>query len=82
MKEKKWFIGTLIGIVSILLLLVAMVCVIDPYFHYHASIEGVSYRLGNQRYINDGIARHYDYDAIIIGTSMTENFMKIGRAHV
>jgi len=28
-----------------------------------------------QRYQNPGLARNYDYDTIIIGTSMTENFM-------
>jgi len=28
-----------------------------------------------QRYQNPGLAKHYDYDTIIIGTSMTENFL-------
>lgn len=30
--------------------------------------------LNNQRYQNDGIIKHFDYDAVITGTSMTENF--------
>ena len=30
--------------------------------------------LDNERYQNDGIIRHFEYDAIITGTSMTENF--------
>jgi hypothetical protein len=48
--------------------------VIDPYFHYHAPIEGISYILNNERTQNDGILRHFDYDALITGTSMSENF--------
>lgn len=48
--------------------------VVDPYFHYHKPLNILKYRLGNQRYINDGIIRNFDYDSIIIGTSMTENF--------
>ena len=47
---------------------------IDPYWHFHEPQEGITYRLGNGRYMNDGILRHYDYNAVIIGTSMCENF--------
>ena len=71
---KKWFIGVIAGILTILALIAGLVLFIDPYFHFHGPISGISYRLGNQRYMNDGIARNYDYDAVIIGTSMTENF--------
>ena len=28
-----------------------------------------------QRYQNDGIVKNFDYDAMIVGTSMTENFL-------
>lgn len=48
--------------------------VIDPFFHYHAPIEGMSYTLDDERYQNNGIVRHFTYDAMITGTSMTENF--------
>jgi len=47
---------------------------IDPFFHYHAPIAGMSYTLDDERYQNDGIVKHFDYDALITGTSMTENF--------
>lgn len=46
----------------------------DPFFHYHKPIEGLSYCLDDERYINDGIERHFSYDAIITGTSMAANF--------
>ena len=51
-----------------------MTIVIDPYFHYHKPLSGLQYPINNQRYQNDGIIKHFDYDAIITGSSMTENF--------
>lgn len=73
-KQKRWFLGTLAGIITILLLILAVMLVVDPYFHYHKPVEGMSYRLYSERYINDGIARNFEYDAIITGTSMNQNF--------
>lgn len=71
---KRWFkkcIGMLLGALVAVALIVV---IIDPYFHYHKPFSFLSYRLYEERYINDGIARHFDYDAIIIGTSMAQNF--------
>lgn len=48
--------------------------IIDPLFHYHAPLKGVSYTMDDERYQNNGIVKHFDYDAMITGTSMTENF--------
>lgn len=76
MKEispKKW------GICALLLLAVLIggtaliTIIVDPYFHYHAPLDGIHYRLYEQRYINDGITRHFEYDAIVIGNSLSEN---------
>ena len=48
---------------------------IDPYFHYHKPYtDSYYYDLNNQRSQNDGISKHFDYNALITGTSMTENF--------
>lgn len=52
----------------------AVTVIIDPYFHYHKPMEGISYRLYEERYTNDGIARNFDYDTIVTGTSMNQNF--------
>ena len=48
----------------------------DPMFHYHAPFEGQSYELdvNDERYVSTGIARHFDYDSIICGSSVNENF--------
>lgn len=48
--------------------------VVDPLFHYHAPLNGMSYSLNDERYQNNGIVKHFTYDAMITGTSMTENF--------
>lgn len=47
----------------------------DPFFHYHGP-SGSNYHLDGKyaRYYNDGILNHFDYDAIILGTSMCNNF--------
>ena len=64
-----------IGLVLVLLTAIGIpTALIDPFFHYHAPRDGLTYPLNNQRYQNDGIVRHFDYDALITGTSMTENF--------
>ena len=72
--SKKWVTNTTLMLLFMLLFVVAVNIFIDPYFHYHAPVNEISYRIYDQRYQNDGILKHFDYDAIIIGTSMTENF--------
>ena len=74
MTEKKFFKINIFGIILILFLTAIAMIIIDPYFHYHKPLSFLSYRLGNQRYINNGIVKHFDYNAVITGTSMTENF--------
>ena len=71
---KKWFCKCIITAVIFLTLIAGLMIVVDPYFHYHKPLSFLSYRLYEERYINDGIARNFDYDAIITGTSMSQNF--------
>lgn len=74
MKERKWFYGTILYLLACLIMFALITVVTDPYFHFHPPIKGTAYRLYEERYINDGIARHFEYNAIITGTSMTQNF--------
>ncbi len=74
MKSKHFFLGAVCICLSAVILLAVPTLYIDPFFHFHPPVEGVSYRLANERYQNDGILRHFSYDAVIIGTSMTQNF--------
>lgn len=54
-------------------LVAGMVIIVDPYFHYHKPIKGISYTLDDARSQNYGIIEHFVYDTIITGTSVDEN---------
>lgn len=71
---QKWVLKFAICFLLILCLCGGMVIVVDPYFHYHKPLPFLSYQISDQRYQNDGIVKHFDYDAVITGTSMTDNF--------
>ena len=73
-QSKKWFKKCIICLIGAIFLVFALVYVFDPYFHFHKPFSFVSYRLYDERYTNDGISRHFDYDAIVTGTSMAQNF--------
>ena len=73
-KAKRWFFSTLVLLTVLLIGTAAMVIFVDPYFHYHKPLSFLSYRIYEERYVNDGISRHFTYDAVITGTSMAQNF--------
>lgn len=72
--NKTWCICTLVFLAVILIFTGTLTAVIDPFFHYHAPLDKLQYPIDNQRYQNDGIVKNFSYDALITGTSMTENF--------
>lgn len=71
---KHWVAAYLVVVLLLLIGVGSLTVAIDPYFHYHKPLESIYYALSNQRSQNDGILKHFDYDAIITGTSMAENF--------
>lgn len=73
-KQKKWFIATILAAAGILLAILVVMVVVDPYFHFHAPLKNISYRLYSERYMNSGIAKNFEYDALITGSSMNQNF--------
>lgn len=73
MKEnKKWALWVTGGFYGVLLIIMMVTYVVDPYFHFHKPSDSISYKLDEYNYINDGITRHFDFDAFITGTSLTE----------
>ncbi len=70
----KWMRLFCLVTISMLVLFGAITVIIDPYMHFHKPLRGISYQLDNERYMNDGISRQYEYDMIIAGDSMTQNF--------
>lgn len=75
MKAKKWLRLFFILMIVFYVGVGGIVIYLDPFFHYHAPLSSWSYELSDQRSQNDGITRHFEYDAIITGTSMAENFL-------
>ncbi|MBR5287906.1 MAG: hypothetical protein IKU34_04855 [Clostridia bacterium] len=75
MKRKTWCLLTLGALLTSFALLSAVVIFIDP-FQIYRKAERYLPPIDNktQVYSNAGIVRQYDYDSIVVGTSVTENF--------
>lgn len=72
---KKYICTFLTSVFLMLFIIASYMILVDPVFHYHKPIKGIAYKYyEGERYINDGITKNWDYNAIITGTSMTENF--------
>ena len=69
-KAKSWVALTLTLLVISTALCMAAVYIVDPFEHYRESAILPLY--DQESYNNPGIARNYDYDAVILGTSMVE----------
>ncbi|WP_302612487.1 penicillin-binding transpeptidase domain-containing protein [uncultured Muribaculum sp.] len=74
MKAKTWNLLVLGCTSGMLAVLAGVTIFVDPFLHYHGGQDFLEYPLKDERYQNDGIVRHYDYDSIITGTSMSQNF--------
>lgn len=53
-------------------LVALLVFTFDPFFHYHKPLPKYPYVLENERYQNDGIAKHFDYELLITGSSTSQ----------
>lgn len=76
MESKHWVFNVL-GLYFVLIcFIIAIMVIIDPYFHFHAPIGKISYTMEveDDMYINDGIIKNFDYNMIIIGASTTNGF--------
>ena len=74
MNSRRWTIAAFLLTGFLMICAALPTILVDPYFHYHKPIDGIAYILNDQRYQNDGILKHFSYDAVITGSSMTENF--------
>lgn len=62
------------GTIVLFVLLGLIIYSIDPLQQYREAKFYKPY-FSNQRYMNPGVAKNYQYDSVIVGTSMTENFI-------
>ncbi len=70
----RWLAFTMGAVLLLLAAFAGAVVYVDPFFHYHKPVPGLAYPIDSERYQNDGISRHFEYDAVLTGTSMMENF--------
>lgn len=71
LSSAQWLRRFLALVLAVLAILAALVYLIDPYYHYRAYDH--KYKL-DKIFSVPGVVKNYDYDAIIIGSSMTQNF--------
>ena len=75
MKEmKRWLIGFFAIVLAGLVGAGALVVWVDPFFQYHKPLEGFPYLVDNQVNQNPGLAKHMDYEGVLLGSSMTTSF--------
>lgn len=62
--------------------IITLTAVLDPLQFYRKATWYKPFLSSDARYQNPGLAKNYDYDTIIIGTSMTQNFLpsEVGQA--
>ena len=50
--------------------------IVDPFQQYRVkTFYPISFDIKDQRYKNAGLSKNFEYDSLILGTSMTENFV-------
>ena len=75
MVNKKVFLKKLILLILIVAALTAgIVFIFDPFFHYHKPIRPLKAVLTQAEYQVIGTLRTFDYDSLIAGSSMAENY--------
>ena len=75
MNRSQWGKLTLALLIAAYVAIIGTVVLIDPFEIYHkASFCIPPITNGTQNYSNAGIAKTYEYDSVVIGSSMTENF--------
>lgn len=73
MNHKKWSLLLLTALVLTLAVFAGAMYVLDPVLNYGTECGLTPYYEYSTIYTNPGIARHYTYDAVLVGTSMTQN---------
>ena len=74
-KFKKNTILSLTCFIFLLILSAIVTFLIDPYQHYRKASFYKPYSF-DSRYMSWGLLKNYDYDSVLIGSSMTANFRK------
>lgn len=67
---KHFFIGS----AALLLFCILLVVLFDPFFQYHKPLPGLKAVLTDKEYQCVGSLKNFDYDSVIAGSSVSENY--------
>ena len=74
MNKKKFLIKLGIAILAASLLTAGIVYIFDPFFHFHKPVKPLKAVLTQAEYQVIGTIKNFDYDSLIVGSSMAENY--------
>lgn len=71
---KKFVLSFTISLLVGMLLIGTYIVMADPFYRYHKPLFGTEAYMDNALYQTPGAAKNFEYDSVIVGSSMTENF--------
>lgn len=72
--KNKFLKKLILSIIVLATLTAGIVFIFDPFFHYHKPIRPLKAVLNQAEYQVIGTLRTFDYDSLIVGSSMAENY--------
>lgn len=72
--DRKFIHSFFIRTLFLLAAVIAVVVVFDPFYQYHRPLPGLKAVLTDKEYQCIGTLRTFDYDALIVGSSVCENY--------
>ena len=72
--EQKFIKSFFIRSAVLLILIIGLVVVFDPFYQYHKPLPGLKSVLTDKEYQCVGTLRNFDYDSLIVGSSVCENY--------
>ncbi len=72
--SRHWTAVIVIATLAILTLPAIITIVLDPFMRYHAPFDWAMPEFSREYYQIPGVLRHFDYDTVVVGSSMSQNF--------
>lgn len=72
--EQKFIKSFFIRSILLLIAVIAVVVLFDPFYQYHKPLPGLKSVLTDKEYQCVGTLRTFDYDSLIVGSSVCENY--------
>lgn len=73
MNSKKWTIILLVSVIMTLISVAGLMIWLDPLIQYGTESGPLTSYEYSEMYTNPGIAKNYEYDSVLVGTSMIQN---------